>query len=106
MWANWRHETDREPFRLGGNTGTTVCADFDNDGWNDLFTTEIRHWWGGSGSDGAEFLHNQQDPMIRFIRPGQENASTNIEHPPANWDEGFITATWLDFDNDGLKMCT
>lgn len=101
--TNWRHNADREAFRLGGNTGTTICADFDNDGWQDLVTTEIRHWWAGSGSDGAELLLNQRSEMIRFERPGNETTGLAREHPPANWDEGFITASWLDFDNDGRK---
>ena len=101
--TNWRHGTDREAFRLGGNTGTTVCADFDNDGWQDLVTTEIRHWWAGSGSDGAELLLNQGSSDIRFERPGRAATGLDIEQPPANWDEGIITATWLDFDNDGRK---
>ena len=100
---NWRHDTDREPFRLGGNSGTTVCADFDNDGWPDLVTTEIRHWWAGAGSDRAELLLNQQDNAVRFIRPGNDNTGLAIEHNGTSWDEGIITATWLDFDNDGKK---
>ncbi|RLB50633.1 MAG: hypothetical protein DRI90_23585, partial [Deltaproteobacteria bacterium] len=28
----WNHDYDREPFRLGGNSGATICADVDNDG--------------------------------------------------------------------------
>lgn len=100
---NWRHATDREPFRLGGNTGTTVCADFDNDGWADLLTTEIKHWWAGQGSDGSELLLNTQSPSVRFTRPGNAQTGLTIAHTGRNWDEGMITATWLDFDNDGRK---
>ncbi len=101
--TNWRHTTDREPFRLGGNTRTTVCADFDNNGWADLVTTEIKHWWAGAGSDSSELLLNTQSPTVRFARPGNEQTGLAIEHAGASWDEGIITATWLDFDNDGRK---
>lgn len=101
--TNWRHNTDREAFRLGGNTGATICADFDNDGWQDLVTTEIKHWWAGSGSDGAELLLNRRDDTIRLSRPGNEMTGLARTHPPANWDEGFMTGSWLDFDNDGRK---
>ncbi len=101
--TNWRHNTDREPFRLGGNTGTTVCADFDNDGWADLVTTEIKHWWAGSSSDASELLLNAQSSDVRFTRPGNAQTGLAIEHGGGSWDEGIITATWLDFDNDGRK---
>jgi len=40
----WDHSYDREPFRLGGNSGQTTCADVDNDGHFDLLTSEIVHW--------------------------------------------------------------
>jgi hypothetical protein len=29
----WNHDQDRNAFRLGGNSGATVCADLNNDGW-------------------------------------------------------------------------
>jgi len=35
----WNNATDQEPFRLGGNSGTTTCADIDNDGHLDLVST-------------------------------------------------------------------
>jgi hypothetical protein len=99
---NWNHETDRQPWRLGGNSGTTVCADIDNDGDLDLFTTEIRHWWAGSGADGSEVLVNDgaEDPV--FARPGDAALGLEIEHAPGTgWDEGHMTAAIFDFDNDG-----
>ena len=53
----WSHGSDRQPYRLGGNSGATICADINNDGWNDLLTTEIVHWdVGGSSIQ----LHLQQ----------------------------------------------
>ena len=99
--SNWNHDTGREDFRLGGNSGATVCADFDGDGNFDLFTTEIRHWWAGQGSDASEILLNQGESQPTFIRPGREALGMTIEHSSASWDEGHITATELDFDNDG-----
>jgi len=99
---NWSHETDREPFRLGGNSGTSVCGDVDNDGDLDVVTTAIRHWWAGSGSDHAEVLVNEStESSIKLSRPGREAMGLTIEHQTSDWDEGIMTATMFDIDNDG-----
>lgn len=99
----WNHQQDRELFRLGGNTGTTVCADVDNDGWMDLLTNEIVHWDVGSSSDPSELLYNQQDPQVRFERPGNEATGLTRTHEMAGWNDGDITSAVFDFDNDGRK---
>lgn len=99
---NWNHATDRMPWRLGGNSGATLCGDLDNDGDLDLFTTEIRHWWAGSGSDGSEVLVNDGGADPVFSRPGDEALGLAIDHSgEVSWDEGHMTAAILDFDNDG-----
>jgi len=99
---NWNHTNDREPFRLGGNSGATVCADLNNDGWMDLLTTEIKHWWAGSGSDGSEVLVNQKLGEVTFDRPGDAALGLAVDHSASvSWDEGHMSATIFDFDNDG-----
>jgi hypothetical protein len=99
---NWDHTTDREAFRLGGNSGTTVCADIDNDGDMDLLTTEIQHWWAGTGADRAEWLINSGEPDVRFDRPGRASQGWDVPHTASGgWDEGIMTAAVLDFDGDG-----
>lgn len=101
---NWDHATDREPFRLGGNSGTTVCADIDNDGDIDLLTTEIQHWWAGVGADHAEWLINSGEPDVRFDRPGRASQGWDVPHTGGGgWDEGIMTAAVLDFDGDGWR---
>jgi hypothetical protein len=100
---NWRHDADREAFRNGGNSGATVCADLNNDGWMDLYTTEIRHWWAGEGSDGSEVLVNQRSPEVEFTRPGREATGLTLPHDGPTFDEGHITAGIMDFDNDGRQ---
>ena len=99
--TNWSHGQDREPFRLGGNSAGTVCADIDNDGDLDLLTSEIRHWWAGSGSDAGELLVNTGDDDVRFERPGNDATGLAVPHPGVTWDEGHMTAAVFDFDNDG-----
>jgi len=100
---NWSHDTDREPFRLGGNDATSLCADVDNDGDLDVVTTTIKHWWAGSGADQAEILLNDSDDgAVRLSRPGRAAMGFDIEHVTrGGWDEGFMTAATLDVDNDG-----
>ncbi len=99
---NWDHDFDRNAFRLGGNSGTTVCADIDRDGDVDLLTTEIKHWWAGAGADGSEVLVNDGDAV--FSRPGDAALGLAIPHSAnSSWDEGHMTAAIFDFDDDGWQ---
>lgn len=97
----WDNDYDQHPFRLGGNSGDTLCADVDNDGWMDLVTSELVHWDVGQSSDQAELLLNTQSPEVTFTRPG--NAATGLARTGkiVPWDEGIISGSVFDFDNDG-----
>lgn len=97
----WDHTSDREPYRLGGNSGATACRDVDNDGRVDLLTTEIVHWDVGSSSDPSELLFNTGEPEVRFERPGNEVTGLVRTHDIAAWNDGDITGGTVDFDNDG-----
>lgn len=89
------------PFVWGGNSGTTICADINNDGWFDLLTTEIVHWDVGDSSDRSELLLNSgQD--LQFERPGAAVTGIGWEHNLVDWNDGDITAAVFDADNDGL----
>lgn len=99
---NWQHSQDREAFRLGGNSGTTVCADLNNDQHLDLITTEIRHWWAGEGADHSDVLFNTGDLDVTLERPGRDAIGMEVPHvTDGGWDEGHMTADAFDFDNDG-----
>ncbi|MBK7579880.1 MAG: CRTAC1 family protein [Myxococcales bacterium] len=98
---NWNHKQDREPFRLGGNSGSTTCADIDNDGDMDLLTSEIKHWWAGKGADGSEVLVNTGAKDLKFDRPGDTALGLEVKHGTTSWDEGHMTNAVFDFDNDG-----
>ena len=97
----WNHDTDREPYRLGGNTGAVVCADVNNDGHMDLITTEIVHWDVGTSSDPSELLINTGEEPLRFERPGAEATGLTRSYDRIDWNDGDITADVFDFDNDG-----
>lgn len=97
----WDHANDREPWRLGGNSATTVCGDVNNDGHMDLLTGEIVHWDVGSSSDPAELMVNTGEPDVRFSRPGNDVTGLARTHTRPDWNEGIMTGALLDFDNDG-----
>lgn len=99
--APWNPGADDHPFRLNGNTFTTVCGDVNNDGKLDLYHTEIRHWHIGQSSDPTQLLLNMTaDGKVNFKRLSPKD--TGMERPkPANWNQGDITAGFFDFDNDG-----
>jgi hypothetical protein len=97
----WNHTYDREPFRLGGNSGASVCRDIDNDGQVDILTSEIVHWDVGSSSDPSELLFNTGASDITFERPGNDITGLTRTHAGVTWDDGDITGSVFDFDNDG-----
>jgi hypothetical protein len=99
----WDHNGDREPWRLGGNSGTTVCADINNDGFIDLLTTEIVHADVGSSSDPSEIMVNLAEPEVRFERPGNEVTGLLRVDATDYWDHGDMSGAVFDFDNDGWQ---
>ncbi len=102
--SNWDNDTGQQPFRLGGNSGATMCGDVDNDGDIDLLTTEIAHWWAGQGSDHAELMVNTGSADLAFARPGRESMGIVIPHDdPDGWNEGIMSGAIFDFDGDGWR---
>ncbi|MFO0682801.1 MAG: CRTAC1 family protein [Sandaracinus sp.] len=100
--AQWDPSTDTHAFRLGGNSGATMCGDVDNDGDLDLLTSEIQHWWAGDNSDHAELLVNDGQHDVTFDRPGRDAMGIVIPHDdPNGWNEGIMSGAIFDFDNDG-----
>ena len=98
----WNPGYDNQPYRLGGNTFTTLCADFDNDGDLDIYNAEITHWHIGKSSDPSQWLVNEQtESGFDFKRPGR-NAMGIVRPHSGGWNEGDIYAFAADFDNDGL----
>ncbi len=97
----WNHAQDRNPFRLGGNSGATMCGDVDNDGDMDLLTSEIVHWDVGTSSDPSELLLNTGAADIAFERPGNSVTGLTRDYDIVSWNDGDITGAIFDFDNDG-----
>lgn len=100
----WRKGADDQPWRLGGNTFSTLCDDLDGDGKLDLYSAEIHHWHIGQSSDSSELLRNTGAAgTVQFARPG--NAATGMvwPHPTSDWNEGGLMVAGGDLDLDGLE---
>ena len=97
----WNAPTDKEPYRLGGNSGATMCADVDNDGFLDLVTSEIVHWDVGKSSDRAELMLNTGAADVTFKRPGNDVTGLARTYKDIAWNEGIMSGSVFDFDNDG-----
>jgi hypothetical protein len=98
----WSPGWDDQPARLGGNTFTTVCADIDNDGDNDLFDAAIVHDWAGGSADASQLLLNDGDATFDRI-DNEENGLARDRPARRSWNEGDLHAAFFDFDNDGWK---
>lgn len=95
----WDHKYDRQDWRLGGNTFSTVCGDINNDGKLDLLNLEIVHWDVGASSDPTQILIN--DGKAVFSRPGNEKMGLIRDFKMLDWNAGDMTGALFDFDNDG-----
>ncbi len=101
----WAFGVDDQPFRLNGNTFTTICADVDNDGNPDIIHTEIRHWHIGQSSDPTQLLRNVvSDNKYGFYFERIDNKVSGLERKwgITDWNEGDISGVVFDFNNDGL----
>ncbi len=104
--TSWDPSVDSKPWRLNGNTFTTVCADLNGDGKLDLYSAEIAHWHIGQSSDKSELLANDgptSDAPIHFTRPGRPATGLDWKHVTSDWNEGGIMVAAADLDLDGLE---
>jgi enediyne biosynthesis protein E4 len=102
--AYWGASSDPLPWRNNGNTFSTLCADINGDGKNDLYSAEIAHWHIGQSSDKSQILINTTagpGAPITFARIDNEESGTIVPHPTTDWNEGAIFAGGADLDNDG-----
>jgi hypothetical protein len=97
--GGWTPGWDDQPHRLGGNTFSATCADFDGDGDLDVATGEIRHWWTPTASDPSTIAWNEGGRFERRDRAevGLEMDWTGI----SGWNEGDLTVAAADVDHDG-----
>jgi len=98
-----------QPFRHGGNTFSSSCADYDNDGDVDVFQAETAHGdYPRSTADRSRILKNSgRGGGWVFERPAlsETGIDRDLNGSGPNGDfgnEGDHGASWADLDNDGL----
>jgi enediyne biosynthesis protein E4 len=102
--TRWDHTRGRAAENLGGNTFTTLCADFDGDGQLELYNTEERSAAEGQSADLSEVLRvtSQPEEDVTLTRPGRTATNLVLDHASDfEWTEGIQTAAVFDVDNDG-----
>ena len=97
---NWNIGFDDKPFRLGGNTSNSLCADFDNDGDNDLLSIELAHWHIGQSSDKTQLLINDGFP-VNPLKRIDETESGITRTREGSWNDGDLGGVAEDLNNDG-----
>lgn len=99
----WDHATDRQPYRLGGNTGLLQCVDIDNDGDLDVLAGSIVHPDVGPSSDPTRIARN--DGLVNGIPQfttlhAEDNGLRPLDRQN---DVGDMAGAAFDFDNDGRQ---
>jgi hypothetical protein len=80
--------TERAGVRGEGYSMGAAAADFDNDGWTDLYVTGVNR---------NLLYHNQRDGTFADVTAGAGVSGTSASGKKL-WSVG---AAWLDYDNDG-----
>lgn len=101
-FGSWTPGYDDQPARLAGNSFTTVCADIDNDGDNDVYSANIVHDWAGESADPTQLLLNDGNASFTPV-DNADNGLARDRPARASWNEGDLHAAFFDFDNDGWK---
>src|SRR5207249_2277980 len=95
-----------QAWRWGGNTFSSSCGDYDNDGDLDVFNAETCHGdFPRSTADRSRILRNNGSGV--FDRPtlqqtGIDRDLNGTDANGDNGDEGDHGATWADLNHDGL----
>jgi len=96
----WLKRAPEKEFRSHGNTFSAACADYDNDGDEDVFLAEITHSWAGAASDRSSLLVNSGAEK-GWVFERYPDILLRVHQSSSSWNQGDMRATWADFDNDG-----
>jgi hypothetical protein len=97
---SWSPGFSDQPYRLGGNSAGTLCADFTGNGKMDLFSLELAHWHIGGASDKSQLMANNNFPNEPFERVDEKDSGITRSRS-GSWDDGDMGGLAVDFDNDG-----
>ncbi|UCE38003.1 MAG: VCBS repeat-containing protein [Thermoplasmata archaeon] len=99
------HETGNpDPFGKAGHSVGAVWGDFDNDGYLDLWVTNLNHKDSVRTSDDSLLYRNSGPPDFTFTNMRGSSGipiKPIIENPLTRQDELFVGCAWGDYDMDG-----
>jgi hypothetical protein len=90
-----------DPYDRGGHSVGSIWGDYDNDGYLDLWVTNLNHK-DARTSDDSLLYHNDGPPDYTFTN--MRDVSGIPVKPyvvPSDGDELFVGCAWGDYDNDG-----
>jgi hypothetical protein len=90
-----------DPYNRAGHGVGSVWGDYDNDGYLDLWVTNLNHkdW---RTSDDSLLYHNDGPPDYYFTNMrGSSGIPVKPYVAPNEGDELFVGCAWGDYDNDG-----
>ncbi|UCE73840.1 MAG: PKD domain-containing protein, partial [Methanomassiliicoccales archaeon] len=90
-----------DPYNRGGHSVGSVWGDYDNDGYLDLWVTNLNHK-DARTSDDSLLYHNDGPPDYTFTNMrGPSGIPVKPYVFPNEGDELFVGCAWADYDNDG-----
>jgi hypothetical protein len=96
-----RTEGNLDPYDRAGHSVGAAWADYDNDGYLDLWVSNLNHK-DIRTSDDSLLYHNEGPPDYTFINMRAEAGIPVKPYLyPNEGDELFVGCAWGDFDNDG-----
>ena len=94
-------EGNLDPYDRAGHSVGSVWGDYDNDGFLDLWVTNLNHK-DARTSDDSLLYHNDGPPNYTFTNMrGSSGIPVKPYVFPNEGDELFVGCAWGDYDNDG-----
>jgi len=93
-------EGNPDPYNRAGHTVSTSWGDYDNDGYFDLWVTNLNHK-DARRSDDSLLYHNDGPPDYTFTNMRAESGIPLKTTTFPDGDELFVGSAWGDYNNDG-----
>jgi hypothetical protein len=93
-----------DPAGKGGHSVGAIWGDYNNDGYLDLWVTNLNHKDSARTSDDSLLYRNNGPPDFTFTNTrGDADIPIKpiVENPLTRQDELFVGCAWGDYDNDG-----
>ncbi len=82
----------------GGHSFFSSCADYNNDGFFDIFLGEVTHVYDAESKDRSSILTRSSKEKIEFYR-----TEYFLDSSDKKWVQADKRGNWIDFNQDGLE---